>query len=214
MDPCGTLIVIVVRREGGAWGGGACSLSDPSRYLLPDPGPQVALFCPREAPVHHEPGWAPHGAQTVTPRTVEHPTQQTFPKRETAAKRFARETVRQGEVEKNLWGGGALEPPEGGGRGSAKGSHFLAFVKRQTEDWRCCENENKRNSPHDTLGAHRALCPRCAKSGLFWTHFPRWPRRLPRHRTTQILTQSNNAIFPTENAGLLSESAVFAFWMM
>ena len=42
---------------------------------------------------------------------------------------------------------------------------------------------------------------------------------VPRRRTTQILTQSQNSdneskqtIFPTENAGLLSESAVFAPW--
>ena len=39
------------------------------------------------------------------------------------------------------------------------------------------------------------------------------------HRTTQILTQSNNSdnelkqtIFPTKNARLLSKSAVFALW--
>ena len=29
---------------------------------------------------------------------------------------------------------------------------------------------------HGPEGAHRALCPRCAKSRLFWTRFPRWPR--------------------------------------
>ena len=26
------------------------------------------------------------------------------------------------------------------------------------------------------VGVHRTLCPRCAKSRLFWTCFPRWPR--------------------------------------
>ena len=43
--------------------------------------------------------------------------------------------------------------------------------------------------------------------------------RVPRHRTAQILTQSENAdnelkqiMFPTENAGWLSQSAVLAPW--
>ena len=62
---------------------------------------------------------------------------------------------------------------------------------------------------------------RCAwKSRLFWTRFPRWPRWhsgcVHRHRTAQIPTQSKTknelklAMFHTENAGLLSESAVVA----
>ena len=46
-------------------------------------------------------------------------------------------------------------------------------------------------------GAPRALCPRCTKSRLFWIHFPRglrWHSNycVPRHRTTQLLTQSKN----------------------
>ena len=38
---------------------------------------------------------------------------------------------------------------------------------------------------------------------------------VPIHRAAQILTQSQNsdeAMFHTENAGLLSKSAVFALW--
>ena len=65
---------------------------------------------------------------------------------------------------------------------------------------------------------------RCAKSRLFWTIFPNGQGErsnycVPIHRTTQILTQSNNSddelertIFPTKHARLLSKSAVFALW--
>ena len=66
--------------------------------------------------------------------------------------------------------------------------------------------------------------PALCKSRLFWTHFPQWPsdRSDPcdtMHGTTQILTQSRNSgnelkqtIFPTNNARLLSRSAVVALW--
>ena len=77
-----------------------------------------------------------------------------------------------------------------------------------------------------TKGAHRALCLRCAKSRLFFFGpvFPdgqgdRGHYCVPRHRTTRILTQSKNSddelkqtMFPTNNARVLSKSAVLALW--
>ena len=65
---------------------------------------------------------------------------------------------------------------------------------------------------------------RCAKTRLFWPVFPGYQgdRRnycVPIHRTTQTLTQSKHSdndrkqtMFHTENARLLSKSAVFALW--
>ena len=74
-------------------------------------------------------------------------------------------------------------------------------------------------------GAHRTLCPRCARASP--PLFPIIPdgqgdrsnHRVPIRRTAQILTRSKNSdnelnqpIFPTKNARLPSESAGFAPW--
>ena len=56
------------------------------------------------------------------------------------------------------------------------------------------------------------LCPHCARSRLFWTRFPRWPWWLWSHTQdcSDSCSASDKAVFHTENAGLLSTSAVFA----